>query len=194
MGQTTLLLLGAGASRRMRGGDKLLEDVEGRAVLRLLAERGLAAGLELRVTLPSLDHPRAATLAGLDVQLIEVPDWQSGMAASIRAGVSAPLPGPVIILPGDMPEITPDDLITIASATGAIVQGTNAAGRPGHPVRFAPEYRAALMELSGDVGARDIVRRQADQITRVALPGDHAVTDLDTPEEWAAWRAVQAAH
>jgi hypothetical protein len=25
----------------------------------------------------------------------------------------------------------------------------------------------------------------------VALPGLHAITDLDTPEDWAAWRARQ---
>jgi molybdenum cofactor cytidylyltransferase len=46
-----------------------------------------------------------------------------------------------------------------------------------------------LMELTGDQGARAVLQRHADKILYTALPGQHATTDLDTPEAWAAWRA-----
>jgi CTP:molybdopterin cytidylyltransferase MocA len=43
--------------------------------------------------------------------------------------------------------------------------------------------------LSGDEGARAILRRHPPRL--LALPGRHAVTDLDTPEDWARWRAAR---
>jgi CTP:molybdopterin cytidylyltransferase MocA len=62
---------------------------------------------------------------------------------------------------------------------------------PGHPVLFPARLRPALLRLKGDQGARDILRTEADQILPLPLPGSRAVTDLDTPEDWAAWRALR---
>jgi molybdenum cofactor cytidylyltransferase len=46
------------------------------------------------------------------------------------------------------------------------------------------------MRLTGDQGARDLLRAHADDVRAVVLPARHAVTDLDTPEDWANWRAA----
>jgi CTP:molybdopterin cytidylyltransferase MocA len=46
--------------------------------------------------------------------------------------------------------------------------------------------RAKLLALEGDEGARGILRD--GEIHPVPLPGQRALTDLDTPEEWEAWR------
>mgnify|MGYP006184317219 CR=1 FL=1 len=47
--------------------------------------------------------------------------------------------------------------------------------------------------LSGsDEGARSVLVRHRARLRLVPLPGHHATTDLDTPEDWAAWRAAQA--
>jgi CTP:molybdopterin cytidylyltransferase MocA len=186
-----LLLLAAGAARRMRGGDKLCETVDGVPVLRLLCLRGLAAGLSVRVTLPDAAHPRAALLDGLAVRRVVVPDHAEGMAASLRravAGLDAPA---ALVLPGDMPEITTDDLRAVAQAPGAIVQACAADGTPGHPVRFAARFFPELAALAGDVGARAVLRAHRAEVVRLPLPARHAVTDLDTPEAWAAWRAAR---
>ncbi|MGX9354276.1 nucleotidyltransferase family protein [Roseobacteraceae bacterium S113] len=190
---TCLLLLAAGAARRMRGADKLLEPVEGVPVLRRLAVLGCDAGLQVRVALPSLAHPRARLINDLDVTPLVVPDAEEGMAASIRRGMDGLVADAVMILPADMPEITDTDLSVIARADGAIVQATAEDGTPGHPVRFDAQFFAELGQLTGDQGARAVLRAHASQVVRVALPGQHATIDLDTPEDWAAWRAGQAA-
>ncbi|OZB13387.1 MAG: hypothetical protein B7X55_13005, partial [Rhodobacterales bacterium 34-62-10] len=99
-----ILILAAGASSRMRGGDKLLEEVAGQPLLRVMLERALAVAQGPVVcTLPGPDHPRSSCLAGLSVTSVFVLDAAEGMVASIRGGVTA-LPqgwGAVMILPAD---------------------------------------------------------------------------------------------
>mgnify|MGYP005755849719 CR=1 FL=1 len=180
----------------MRGGDKLLEQVAGRPLLRLMLERAVdvAAGPVL-CTLPGPDHPRMACLDGLPVTPVPVPDASEGMGASIRAGVSA-LPdgcGAVMILPADLPELEAEDLRVLMTAwrndPTAILRATDQTGNHGHPVIFPADLFAALTKCHGDAGARDVLRAHAERIIAVPLPGHRATTDLDTPEDWAAWRA-----
>ncbi len=197
MSAAAILILAAGASSRMRGGDKIMEEVAGAPLLTVLTTRALAAGSEVFVALPSADHPRAAALSGLDVTIVPVPDAAEGMARSIACGVAA-LPidtSGVMLLPADMPELSQADLTAIlrAFADGMarhVVRGAATDGTAGHPVVFPARCFDDLSALQGDQGARSILNTETD-ILNVALPAQHALTDLDTPEEWAAWRAKQ---
>mgnify|MGYP000456975913 FL=1 len=106
------LIPAAGASSRMRGGDKLLEDVDGKAILRVLAERAVEACDLVICTLPAPEHLRAKALVGLGVLTVFVPNASEGMSMSLKAGVAA-LPvdaTAMMILPADMPEITTEDM------------------------------------------------------------------------------------
>lgn len=196
MGHVAILLLAAGASSRMRGPDKMLEPVGGVPVLRRQAKAALAVGGPVLVTLPPGRPLRRAVLDGLDVILVEAPDAGTGMAASIRAGVAA-LPSAatgVAILPADMPEITGDDLrlicqVFIGTGETRVVRGASETGKPGHPVIFPARLFPALSTLSGDAGARPALEGQ--DIRLVPLPAQHALTDLDTLGDWAAWCAGQ---
>lgn len=190
-----ILLLAAGASARMRGRDKLLEEIDGAPVLRRQARAALAAGGPVLVSLPTNRPARLAALQGLAVQHVFVDDADEGMAASIRAGVAA-LPGGaagVAILPADMPELTADDLEAVLYAFAThetqAVRAVSDTGQAGHPVVFPARLFAALAKLRGDQGARRVLA--GETTITVPLPGDHALTDLDTPEDWAAWRAAR---
>ncbi|NIZ10350.1 NTP transferase domain-containing protein [Pseudooceanicola sp. HF7] len=190
-----ILLLAAGASRRMGDRDKLLEEIDGLPLLRRQAARAVSAGCgPVLVTLPE-DSPRADSLRGLDVTQVPVPEAAEGMGASIRSGVAALPKGVtgVMILPADMPDITTADLTRMAEAFATapgprpILRGASA-GLPGHPVLFPDDLFAELRALQGDTGAREILKGNTVRLTLVALPGRHALTDLDTPEAWAEWR------
>lgn len=186
-----ILLLAAGASSRMQGRDKMLEEVEGEPLLRLMARRALKSGAALRVVLGPGQDARRAALEGLDVEIVEA-EGTDGMAASIRAGVAG-LKAPVLILLGDMPEITAGDIYLIVSlhaqAPGAILRAATRDGTPGHPVLFPADLLPELARLSGDAGARDILKREGGRVHLLPLKDDRATVDLDTPESWAAWRA-----
>ncbi|WP_303048858.1 nucleotidyltransferase family protein [Phaeobacter sp. HF9A] len=194
-----ILLLAAGASSRMRGGDKLLEQVAGRPLLAQLLHQAQASGMRVFVTLPDLTHPRAKAAEG--ATMIPVPEAAEGMGASIRRGLHA-LPADidgVMLLPADMPELTTADFQQLAAQfqgpDGAILRATgvdkSGRTRPGHPVLFPRRCFEALRQLRGDDGARAVLRDDPPEL--VALPAAHALTDLDTPEDWAAWRRATSA-
>ena len=180
----------------MRGGDKLLEQVAGQPLLRVMLERAVAAAEgSVLCALPGPDHPRSACLGGLTVTPVFVSDAAEGMGASIRAGAAA-LPADasaVMILPADMPELTADDLRAMLTAhkdaPDAILRAVDRDGIQGHPVIFPADLFPALGTCHGDTGARDVLRSHSDRIMTVSLPDRHATIDLDTPEDWAAWRA-----
>ncbi len=177
----------------MRGGDKLLERVDGQSLLAQIASAALATGAKVTVTLPPDRPARALALDGLPVRQIIVPDAASGMASSLQAGHAAiPADAPLLLLLADLPEITADDLSRMLSewqlTPDLILRGTASDGTPGHPVCLPVWCRNEIASLEGDEGARRILARHADKLRLVALPDAHATTDLDTPEDWAAWR------
>lgn len=188
-----ILIPAAGASRRMRGADKLLESVNGVALLRHQALTALDVGVPVLVTLPNDSPARHQCLRGLPVQIVTVPDPTEGMAASIRAGIGA-LPDAaraVMILLADLPDITAADLTAMLAAfrndpTAPILRACSADSTPGHPVIFPRRHFSGLAALTGDAGARDLLAH-APNLRAFPLPGTHATTDLDTPEAWAAW-------
>ena len=197
MADICILIPAAGASTRMRGRDKLLEEVRGQPLLRDRVEAALGTGTSVLVTLPP-DRPlRAAALAGLAhprLNVVLVPDAQTGLAASLRRGaqwaMTAQADALMVVLP-DLPDLTGDDLRTMLQAHDfkSVLRATSEHGTPGHPVILPARLFDSLAKRSGDQGARDLLRGQS--VTSLALPGTHATTDLDTPEAWAAWRAAQ---
>lgn len=192
MDTPTILLLAAGASSRMRGRDKMLEEVAGQPLVALMARRALRSGVPVRVVLGPGQTARRAALADLPVEIVEA-DGTDGMAASIRAGVRD-LASPVLVLLADMPGITAQDIHLMVSlhaqAPRAILQAATADGLPGHPVLFPADLLGALARLSGDAGARSILETEAGRVRLLPLKDDRARVDLDTPEAWAAWRAT----
>lgn len=188
-----IVILAAGRSSRMRGADKLAERVEGQPLLTLVCARALATGCPVWATLPGPDHPRAALLPP-GVTPVFLPAAQAAMGLSIAGGIAA-LPAAVtaaMLLPADMPELSTDDLCAmIAAYRGGILRATAADGTPGHPVIFSRDSFADLLALISDEGARRVIRARPDQASTIALPDRHALTDLDTPEDWAAWRAAR---
>lgn len=199
MQDIAILIPAAGASRRMRGKDKLLQEIDGVPLLRRQVERALASHAHVLVTLPDYDHPRAEILAGLPVQLVAVPDADQGMSASLRRGIALLPPGmlAVIVLPGDMPDLETEDIQHLIKAfrdnfCRTLHRATTEDGVPGHPVLFPADCFPALQQLTGDEGARQVVRANKNRLRLVKLPGDRALIDLDTPEAWVAWRARQS--
>jgi CTP:molybdopterin cytidylyltransferase MocA len=176
----------------MRGRDKLLEQVDGVALLGRSAQRALATGAMVLVTVP-IASPRQKALAGLDLTVLEI-DAAEGMAASLRAGgdwaAEVGAQALMVALP-DMPDITTDDMSALfaaqATAPATPLRAITEDGQPGHPVILPATVFADIAALGGDAGARPILVEHPPRLH--PLPGQRALTDLDTPEAWAAWRA-----
>lgn len=191
------ILLAAGSSSRMRGRDKLMEDAGGAPLIRRAAEALIASQAdEVVVALRPEDDGRRAALEGLSLRIVENPQAAEGMGASIRAGMAAIAPeaDAALIALADMPEIGAREVDAVIAAFDPeegreIARAVTAEGEGGSPVLFGRRFFESLRALEGDEGGRAILAAHADLVRAVALPGRAARTDLDTPEDWAAWRA-----
>jgi len=171
-----ILILAAGASARLRGPDKLLEPVAGQPLIAHVARTALATGCPVSVTLDAARPARALALAGLALRHIPVPDPAAGMTASLQAGLAAlPASAPVMVLLGDMPDLTTADLQILLThartSPDLILRACATDGPPGHPVLFPAWARPEIMALHGDPGPREALRRHKDRVAMIPLPG-----------------------
>ncbi|MGV6805547.1 MAG: nucleotidyltransferase family protein [Ruegeria sp.] len=195
MTEIPIILLAAGKSTRMGSADKLLQQVGNIPLLRKSAETARAVG-QVLIALPPSPHPRYKVLAGLDAKLLEIPDADEGMNASLR-GALAHVPSSadaVMVLLADLPNLTTADLLSVIQSVDdhpedLVWRGVSNDGKPGHPVIFDRKLFPELLRLTGDSGAQSVVRRHADHVHLHPLPGQNAVLDLDTPEDWENWQA-----
>ena len=79
------LILSAGSSKRMRGTDKLLENIDGVSQLYRIAKAAEENG-NTYITLPIRGHPREAVLASMSITKIYLNDKNTGMGSSIAEG------------------------------------------------------------------------------------------------------------
>jgi molybdenum cofactor cytidylyltransferase len=201
------LLLAAGRASRMgEAGHKLLADFDGVPLVRRVAERALAAAghpdAEGAQNTEAADRPSAPLVAvvghraaevsqslyGLALTLVENTDYASGMASSIKAGLSAPVLSEVagvMVLLADMPAVSADDLQTLQDAfrkaEGRAIVRAVAGGKRGNPVILPRATFGELMLLEGDVGARHVIETCGLPIIDVEI-GDGAHIDVDTPD------------
>ncbi len=193
MTQPEILILAAGASSRMRGTDKLMEPVGGCVLIAHVAVQAVQTGCPVSITIDPARQARAQALAGLALRQISVTDPAAGMTASLQAGLAAlPPSAPVLVLLADMPDLTTADLQLILLHAKAnpegILRACDRDGRPGHPVYFPAWLRPEIMALRCTAGPRAVLQAYKNRVELITLPDFNATTDLDTPEDWAAWR------
>ncbi len=180
------LILAAGSGSRFGETPKLLAELDGVPLLQhtIRAQRAVPA---IERTMVVLGAFADELLAGVDFagcETVICTDWDEGQAASLRCGV-AELAGArkVIVTLGDEPLITPQVIARFLDQP----PGTRATygGRPGHPVVLGPKLMREVAELSGDEGARGLLRGG-----RRIECGHLAVgADVDTPADLEAVRA-----
>lgn len=194
-----ILILAGGSSSRMGARHKLLETVHGQPLLRLQAWRALKTSRDVTVLIrpdqPALEH----VLEGLPVTILTANEAIEGMGGSLRAGTMAHLRDKCfLMLLADLVEIEANDMRALITArtknesAAHIWQATTEDGKPGNPILFDRAVYGDLLDLHGDIGARKLLQLHKDELTYVPLPGQRARMDLDTPEDWAAWRATQS--
>jgi molybdenum cofactor cytidylyltransferase len=184
-----LVLLAAGESKRM-GQPKQLLAWHGTTLVRHAAQTALASHAHpVIVVVGSQAAQVRAELQGLDLHIVTNPDYASGQASSLQAGLMA-LPATssaVVVMLVDQPLVRAkliDHLIARWQSGGAPLVVPCCAGRRGNPVLIGRELFEELRALQGDAGARVIFERHAARIAWVEA--DEAVLlDADSPEAYA---------
>jgi molybdenum cofactor cytidylyltransferase len=194
----TAVILAAGRSTRMGGPNKLLAELSGKPLVRIVTEQALASGASGVIVVTG--HQAAEVekaLAGLKVKFVRNPDFAAGLATSVKSGIAA-VPanadGALVCL-GDMPLIDAhliDRLIeAFAPDRGHLIAVPVSDGRRGNPVLWSRRFFDELMTLDGDIGARHLIAKHNQAVAEVPVEGHGAFLDIDTPEALAAARQGQ---
>jgi molybdenum cofactor cytidylyltransferase len=183
------IILAAGRSTRMGGPNKLLAELGGKPLVRIVAEQALASKAQgvIVVTGHQADEVRKA-LRGLKVTFVHNAEFAEGLASSVKAGIAA-VPenadGAVICL-GDMPLIDAqliDRLVeAFAPDRGGLIVVPVSDGRRGNPVLWSRRFFSELMTLDGDIGARHLIAKHGEAVAEVPVEGRGAFLDIDTPQ------------
>jgi molybdenum cofactor cytidylyltransferase len=192
--QPVIVVLAAGRGSRFRGRDhKLAQQLGSQSVLGRTIGQAISSGLPVVVvTTEPLAAESSRWVARRDVVVLpEVGTGPAGlgMGYSIAAGVAArPEAAGWLVLPGDMPMVSPGSLQAVAAALDQHpVVFAQHRGRRGHPVGFSSELFSDLVQLSGDEGARRVVARYPSIGLELEDPG--VLIDVDTEDDLAALRA-----
>ena len=171
-GSPVLIVLAAGRGERFRasGGatHKLQALLAGKRVIDHVLDAVVASGLPCHVVAPDASRP--------------------GMGDSIAAGVRAtPDAAAWLILPADLPLIGPDTLRKIAFTAPCAVTVPVYLGQRGHPVRFGVDCVGELLNLKGNVGAAQIIKRftATNSVALINVNDVGCVSDIDTLDDLA---------
>ncbi len=191
------LVLAAGRSTRMGGPNKLLEEINGKPLVRIVAEQALASRASPVIVVTGHQRERVErVLAGLPVTVVHNPDFADGLSTSLKAGIKAVPPdadGAIVTL-GDMPQVSAKLIDRLIAAfdpeRGALVVIPTIDGKRGNPVLWARRFFSDLLAVEGDIGARHLIAGYAEAVAEVAIEDAAALTDIDTPEALIAVRAA----
>ena len=183
------VVLAAGRSTRMGGPNKLLAEIRGRPLVRIVVDEAVAS--HAKPVIVVVGHERGEVekaLAGLPVQFVHNPDFAQGLGTSLKAGIAAvpaEADGAIVCL-ADMPQVDASLLNRLIAAfdpdRGALIVMPTAEGRRGNPVLWSRRFFPDLMAIEGDVGARHFIGRYSEAAVEVPLEGKAALVDVDTPE------------
>ena len=176
-----VVLAAGGGSRFDAVSPKLLAPLRGRPVVAWAVGAAVASGLPVLVVTGRVDL--AAVLPD-GVATCHNPDWASGQATSLQAGLRAAGGHDAVVVGlGDQPFVEAEAWRLVAGDRSPIAVATYD-GKRGNPVRLAAEVWP-LLPTAGDEGARPLMRERPDLVAGVACPGNPA--DIDTVGDLERW-------
>ncbi|MET1037347.1 MAG: nucleotidyltransferase family protein [Aeromicrobium sp.] len=180
------VLLAAGAGRRM-GGPKALVVGDDAVPWVVSASRALTAGgcAEVVVVLGAEARQAAQLLSAEPVGVVVADDWASGLAASLRAGLTAASStqaAAVVLHLVDLPDVGAVVVRRLVDRAGpdALARASYATG-PGHPVLLGrAHWSGVVVAATGDHGAKAYLDRH--DVDLVDCSDLARGLDRDTPE------------
>lgn len=185
-----LLLLAAGASRRM-GRPKQLLPWKDTTLLNHAIQTALSCKSDdVIVILGSEAETIQKNLQKGNYKILVHKEWDKGLGSTIGKGVtyleaSDPAIPAVLIMLGDQPLLGSDHLNALIERfkkEGKGIIATDYGAKLGVPAVFSREYFAELARLQGDSGAGKLIASHADSV--IGIPGGSRTADLDTPEDY----------
>lgn len=190
-----IILLAAGASTRL-GQPKQFMSYNNSTLLDISLDAALqSAAQKVVLVLGAVD---TTGISNPKLAIASNSHWQSGMASSIRCGLSALAAdksvdaGGVIIMACDQPFITSallDNLVTLQQETGKKMVASAYAGTMGIPAFFHRDLFPELLALEGEGGAKKLLAAHGEAVA--TLDFSLGAVDIDTPEDYEKLKRVE---
>ncbi len=187
---TGVIILAAGASSRL-GSPKQLLVYSGVTLLQHSIEvaQSSHAGsviVVLGANADAINDELKHTTANIVVN----PEWKEGMASTIRFGLQTlvelnPQIEVVILMVADQPYVTAvllNNLMEVHRKEQRSIVASKYGTTFGTPVLFTKRFFPELLELTGDVGAKSLVRKYMKEAAFVPFPKGEI--DIDTLEDY----------
>lgn len=186
------IILAAGSSRRMGEQNKLLSPVKGVPMVVRVVNAALASEVESITLVTGHEAQKLeGVLAGRHLKFVHNPDYASGIASSVRTGIASlsdEVDGAIVLL-GDMPFVTKSQINELIAEFDPVLERDIVMpvkdGRRGNPVLWSRHYFSAMEKLTGDTGAKSILKEYAANVWEVPISDESIFADIDTQEELA---------
>ncbi|PWS26022.1 nucleotidyltransferase family protein [Pedobacter yonginense] len=186
---TGTIILAAGSSSRL-GRPKQLLDFNGKTLLSHVIDEVQEAGIQpIIVVLGANASVFKQEIKDTKVVILENEAWKTGMASAIQVGVSEITKQydveNLIIAVCDQPHISSaifTSLINKKNSTGKGIIASTYQNIIGTPVLFDKKYFDALKALTGEEGAKKIVKHYTADVETVAF--ENGEIDIDTETDY----------
>jgi len=179
-----VVLLAAGRSERF-GSNKLLCDFCGRPlVCRALEAMKCVEAERFAVVVSSNEIADLARERGVEVICNDAPELGQARSVVLGASEMSDLDA-VLFLAGDMPLLTGESLKLLVrrfEESGRGIACLADETHRGNPAVFSRTYFSDLLALSGDRGAKGILRTNQSDLLVVSCLHENELADADTPE------------
>lgn len=182
------IILAAGESNRFGVGNKLLANLGGIGVLERVVSVLSQSSVQKIFVVTGKDHNAVASLLfQYEVELVRNENWQDGMGRSLAIGVGLVEEGTfngILVCLGDLPYLTVHTIEKVLSVFrekgGGRIVVPEYRGLRGHPVVFPISFRSQLLELTGDQGAKEILKSAVPDLEVVEVFSPEIFKDIDS--------------
>jgi len=189
------VVLAAGLSSRM-GVNKLLLPLKGKPLVRHAVDAAAASRCDPVIVVigDNCGQIEAASCTH-KVRFVKIRDFTGGLSELLKCGLRTLPPDceGVAVLLGDMPFVTSqliDVLIAAFDPTdGRAICVPVHRGQRGNPVLWDRQFFPEMLALEGDTGAKQLLIRHQAMLYELEVADDGPLTDIDTPEDLAAYEA-----
>jgi molybdenum cofactor cytidylyltransferase len=187
-----IVILAGGASTRL-GRPKQLLQYHGKTLLNHAVNQAINAKADAVVVILGKNADLfEGEIDNEEVRVVINKDWKEGMASSLRLGLdtllnSKPYIDAVIFMVCDQPHISSsvlNELITVQQKTTKQIVTCNYGESIGPPALFHKKYFRELAKLKGDVGARNIIEQNINDVATIFFP--KGKIDIDTQDDYEA--------